>query len=343
MEKGWGGLPYNTIAEHYQSVFGEKVYKIPVSIVDDCPNRRGLKGMQTCIFCDAWGSAAHSESLQMDLKKQIETYQAAITKRYKAKKFLVYFQAYTNTFTKLSLLRQSFDAALSSPQVVGIVIGTRPDCLSLSVLRLWKEYSEKTYVAVEFGVQSFFNDQLEFLRRGHTAEQSIEAIHKVAELKTITLGAHLILGQPQETAEHILRTAEILNTLPLHNIKLHHLHVLKNTPLEILYQQGQFTPIDLETYASRLQMLLENISPHFYLHRLAAYAPRWEELVAPEWTANKMGTHQFIIDFLRTQKSFQSKNYSCTSAEETRLKAGLKQKSLPRNFHNLLQNSPAAM
>lgn len=104
MERGWLGLPYHTIAEHYNHLFGEKVYKIPVSVVDDCPNRRGLKGMQTCVFCDVWGSAANAESLSMELRSQIEKYHAHIAQKYKAKAFLVYFQAYTNTFTKVSAL-----------------------------------------------------------------------------------------------------------------------------------------------------------------------------------------------------------------------------------------------
>ena len=133
MEKGWLGLPYHTISEHYHKLFGEKVYKIPVSVVDDCPNRRGLKGMQTCVFCDVWGSAANAESLSMELRSQIEKYHQQISDRYKAKAFLIYFQAYTNTFTKVSALRHNFDVALSYPWVKGFTLGTRPDCLSKSV------------------------------------------------------------------------------------------------------------------------------------------------------------------------------------------------------------------
>jgi radical SAM protein (TIGR01212 family) len=244
MEKGWNGLPYNTIAEHYSNRFGEKVYKIPVSVVDDCPNRRGLKGMQTCVFCDVWGSAAQSESLSMELRAQIEKYHAAIAKKYKAKSFLVYFQAYTNTFTKLSGLRHNFETALSYDFVRGFVVGTRPDCLSKGVLDLWQEFHQRSFVAVELGVQSFFDDQLEFLRRGHTAQQSIEAIHRIADNTQVDLGIHLIFGNPGETDEQIIQTAEIVNKLPITNIKLHNLHALKNTPLEEMYHRGEFTPID---------------------------------------------------------------------------------------------------
>lgn len=329
MEKGWLGLPYHTISEHYNKLFGEKVYKVPVSVVDDCPNRRGLKGMQTCVFCDVWGSAANAESLSMELRTQIETYQSKISARYKAKAFLIYFQAYTNTFTKVSALRHNFDVALSYPWVKGFTLGTRPDCLSKAVLDLWQEYHEKSFVAVELGVQSFFNDQLEFMRRGHTAEASLEAIHKIAESTKVDLGIHLIFGNPGETDEHIIKTAEIVNTLPITNVKLHNLHVLKQTPLEEMHSRGEFSPIDRDTYAHRVELFLQHLSPRFALHRLAAYSSRWEELIAPEWTKDKMGTHQYIIDYLRERKSFQSQNFLAQTNEDAFAQENLRKKSVP--------------
>lgn len=310
MEKGWPGLPYHTIAGHYQKLFGQKVYKIPVSVVDDCPNRRGLKGMQTCVFCDVWGSAANSESALMNLKEQIEKYRTQIQKKYKANKFLVYFQAYTNTFTKISALRANFDTALSFADVLGFVVGTRPDCLSPAVLELWQQYHQKSFVAVELGVQSFFDDQLEFMRRGHTSQDSLDAIRKISNSTNVDLGIHLIFGSPGETDEHILQTARIVNDLPITNVKLHNLHVLTQTPLEELFHQGKFTPIEFVPYAERVQLFIENLRPGIALHRLAAFAPRWEELVAPKWTADKMGTHQKLVDYLRDKKSFQSKQFS---------------------------------
>lgn len=334
MEKGWNGLPYNTIAEHYSNRFGEKVYKIPVSVVDDCPNRRGLKGMQTCVFCDVWGSAARSESLTMELRKQIEEFQTHISKKYKAKSFLVYFQAYTNTFTKLTGLRQNFETALSYDFVKGFVVGTRPDCLSKGVLDLWQEFHQRSFVAVELGVQSFFDDQLEFMRRGHNAQASLEAIQKIAENTQVDLGIHLIFGNPGETDEHIIQTAKIVNELPITNVKLHNLHVLTNTPLEEMYHRGEFTPIDRETYAHRVKLFLQHLAPHIALHRLAAFASRWEELIAPKWTSDKMGTHQFIIDYLREQQAHQSQLLLSSDPETRTLIERIRQKSLPALSHH---------
>jgi radical SAM protein (TIGR01212 family) len=327
MHKGWLGLPYRPISEFYQQKFGGKAYKIPVSVVDDCPNRRGLKGMQTCVFCDVWGSAAKSESMTMGLREQIEKYHGNILKKYKAEHFLIYFQAYTNTFTKLDSLRINFETALSYPFVKGMVVGTRPDCLSKGVLDLWNEYSQKTFLAVELGVQSFFDDHLLFMRRGHTAQDSIKALQKISASTKVDLGIHLMFGQPSETDEQIIETAKICNDLPITNVKLHNLHVLKDTPLEQIYQSGGFQPIERDLYAHRLQLFLEHLSPRLYIQRLAAFASRWDELVAPAWTSDKMGTHQFLLDSLRFQNSFQAKRLSVLTFEEIPLHQCLRERS----------------
>lgn len=329
MEKNWAGLPYYPISQFYNHRFGGKVYKIPVSVVDNCPNRMGLKGMETCVFCDVWGSAAKSESFSMSLDEQIRKYQAGIQKKYKADHFLVYFQAYTNTFTKINALRENFEKALSFDFVKGLVVGTRPDCLSPAVLQLWTEFHEKSFVAVELGVQSFFDDQLTFLRRGHTRAQTIEAIHRITQNSPVDLGIHLMFGNPGETDEQIIETAEIINHLPITNVKLHNLHVLKHTPLENLFERGEFTPIEREDYARRVRLFLQHLSPRVAIHRLAALSSRWDELVAPLWTRDKMGTHQYIIDTIRYDGSYQSQHYFAQSPEEAELSEKLRLRSLP--------------
>lgn len=327
MEKNWAGLPYYPISQFYSHRFGGKVYKIPVSVVDNCPNRMGLKGMETCVFCDVWGSAAKSESFSMTLNEQIAKYHSAIHKKYKADHFLVYFQAYTNTFTKITSLRENFNQALSYDFVKGLVIGTRPDCLSPAVLQLWTEFHDRSFVAVELGVQSFFDDQLKFLRRGHTRAQSLEAIHKISQNTPVDLGIHLMFGNPGETDEQIIETAEIINHLPITNVKLHNLHVLKHTPLEEMYARGEFIPIEREAYAQRVKLFLKHLSPRIAIQRLAALSSRHDELIGPRWTTDKMGTHQYIIDTIRTDHSYQSQNYLAQSPEEQVLCDHLQQQS----------------
>lgn len=299
-------LPYSPISRHYIERFGEKVYKIPVSVADDCPNRRGLKGMQTCIFCDEWGSAANKNNYKFELHEQIVQTREKIQSKHKVKKFLVYFQAYTNTFDRIASLRLNYETALRHDDVVGFVVGTRPDCLSKSVIDLWNEYAQKCAVYVELGVQSFFDDQLEFLRRGHTAKQSLDAIHRLdQETQNVKIGIHLMFGNPNETDEQIVETAKLCSSLPIHDVKLHNLHVLTNTPLAELYREGKFEPIAFEDYARRVRLFLQHLRTDIYVHRLGAVASRWDELVAPEWTRHKMVIFQNIVSHMQSNGAVQ--------------------------------------
>ena len=306
-------IPYRPISQFYLQHFGCKVQKIPVSVVDTCPNRMGLKGMQTCSFCDVWGSAAYPENREKTLADQIAENREKVMRKLTAPKFLVYFQAYTNTFTKIKALRANFDVALQFPDLAGLVVGTRPDCISQGVLDLWQEYHDRSFVAVELGVQSLFEDQLTFLRRGHSAAASISAIQKIATATTVNLGVHLMFGIPGETTETIIETAKRLNDLPIHNVKLHNLHVLTNTPLEEQFRQGTFQPIERRPYAETVRLFLQHLRPDIYVHRLAALSSRWEECIAPEWTKQRMRTHQFIIDVLNETNSYQGEFYSAPS------------------------------
>lgn len=303
-------LPFNPISAHYKRLFGQKVYKIPVAVVETCPNREGLKGMETCLFCDVWGSAAREEAFELPLKIQIQKYKDHIQNKFKAQQFLVYFQAYTNTFTKLQNLRTNFEAALSFEDVRGFVIGTRPDCLSAAVLDLWNEYHQKTFVGVEIGVQSFFDEHLLFMKRGHDRAQSLKAIDQIAKKTAVDLGIHLMFGWPGESRDQMIETAKICNDLPITNIKLHNVHVLKNTGLELLYNKGEFKPFERQEYADLVQVFLEYLNPDIHIHRLAAYASRWDELIAPQWTSDKMGTHQFLVDHLHSAQSQQGLHFT---------------------------------
>ena len=305
----WQGLPYYPINLFYKQTFGEKVYKIPVSVPGTCPNREGLKGMKTCIFCDEWGSAAYPENSKLHLDEQIVTNRGYITKRTKAKKFLVYFQAYTYTYQRVANLRSYFEAAMDHEDVVGLVIGTRPDCVSEALYDLLNEYSQKTQIFVEFGVQSFNNEQLQWMERGHTGEKSIWAIKKMHEkCPKVNIGIHLMFGLPGETEKQIIESAKLCNTLPLHNVKLHNTHVLKNTELERQYKQGEYEPIELEPYSYLVMRFLQHLNPEIPVHRLTASSSRSDELIAPKWTGDKMYSYQYVIDYLNMNKAYQGQN-----------------------------------
>lgn len=253
----------------------------------------------------------------MDLQTQMNHFGAKIAAKKNSGKFLIYFQAYTSTFKDLQSLREAFEAASQFPDVVGFVIGTRPDCISKGVLDLWEEYRQRLgFLAVELGVQSFKDRDLEFYRRGHTHAQSMRAIEKISTQTKVDLGIHLIFGSPYEVKADYQQAAEICNALPITNVKLHNLHVLKNTHLETLWNQGEFRPFDFDEYASALQIFLEHLAPRIFIQRLAAYSSRWDELVAPSWTADKMRTHQGLIDFLRAKNSIQGLHFHSVCDED---------------------------
>ncbi|MBU3918265.1 TIGR01212 family radical SAM protein, partial [bacterium] len=226
----WGGQSYYPISRFYRKNFGERVHKISVSTAQSCPNREKNHGVG-CIFCDEWGSAGSYAMPEMSLREQIQINREKLRKRFNVNKFIVYFQSFTNTFMRLSKLKADIETALSEDSVEGVVLGTRPDCLPPEIFPLLRDFNEHSFVSVELGVQSFLNERLDFLKRGHTAEQSLEAIKRLHEQAGVNVGIHLIFGLPGETQKEIMQAAEITSSHPVNNVKLHNLHVLANTPL----------------------------------------------------------------------------------------------------------------
>jgi len=293
------------ISQWYRQHFGEKVYKVSVSVAETCPARQTNSRMPLCIFCDEWGSAAYHLERDKSLVEQIQVNQEKIAKRYRANKFLVYFQSYTNTLTRAQEMQERFELALQQEKICGLVVGTRPDCLPERMIKVLNEYSQKTDLFVELGLQSFFEHHLDFLQRGHNVQCGFDAIEKLHQHTKVDISIHLIFGLPNETDAEIIQTAKIINDLPISSVKLHNLHVLKNTPLEQMYLQEAFTPISLEEYSRRVILFLQYLAPHIAIQRLTAVASRWDELVAPEWVKEKRRPSQFIEDQLALSNSWQ--------------------------------------
>lgn len=293
------GRPYYPISSYYKERFGGKVYKLSVSVADSCPNRQENGRLKPCIFCDEWGAAAYHQQRDESLADQIRISRERIGPRYRAEQFLVYFQAYTNTFDRVAALRSQYEEALAADQVVGLAIGTRPDCLPERVIDLLADLSQKHYLMIELGVQSFSDSSLQFLQRGHSAETTFKAIERLHDHVNADIGVHLIFGLPDESDAYLIETARLINQLPIHNVKLHQLHVLKKTPLAEIYQRGEYQPLLLEEYARRVGLFLRHLSSNIAVQRLAAVASRWDELLAPEWTKEKMRPTQFIEDQMR--------------------------------------------
>lgn len=302
----WDGQPYFPISRFYKNRFGEKVYKITVSAAHSCPNRERNQGVG-CIFCDELGSAGSHLVNRQPLDQQISENREKLRKRFKVNKFLVYFQPFTNTFRQLERFKADVELALAKENVVGVVFGTRPDCLPEEIYPYLRDVGQRSFVSVELGVQCFSDQQLIFLNRGHTAEDSINAIKDLNQKSGIQIGIHLIFGLPDETDAEIVQTARIINSLPVDNVKLHNLHVLAKTPLHELFLANRFVPLDLPEYARRVLLFLSHLSPLIAVQRLAAVAPRWDELIAPEWTKNRLKPTQYIINQMRIHSLYQGK------------------------------------
>jgi radical SAM protein (TIGR01212 family) len=307
--KQWLNRPYYSIGDYYREKFGERVSKISVNVADTCPNRLGLKGMQTCTFCDVWGSAAYADQREFTLEEQILNVKEKLTGMTAYKKFVVYFQSYTNSFMAIRNLEAMYEEALKHEGVVGLVIGTRPDCISPALINLWKKFSEKTYVSIELGAQSFYEDFLDFEKRGHTAQNTLDTIYKLADIPNLDIGLHFIFGHPDETVDHVIEQAKFIANLPIQNVKFHNLHVLKKTKLEKYYEQGLFKPIELDDYAEKVGAFIQHMPQHIAVQRLSALSSRWDELIAPQWTMHKMTVFQGIIDRMNESQVYQGQKY----------------------------------
>lgn len=297
---------FNTFLREY---FGEKVYKISVDGGFTCPVRDGTKGWRGCIFCNVKSftppNAERWKSIKDQIKEGIE--KARVYK--KAKKFAVYFQPYTNTYGEVEKLRELYYEALGADEsIVGMFIGTRPDCLPDDVIELLEEINKKTFLVVELGLQSANPRTLEIIQRGHTVEDFTEATLKLKE-KGIRVLAHVIIGLPGDSEEDYIKTAEYLSELGVFAVKIHPLHVVRFTLLEVWYREGKYTPLTLEEYAKYAVEFLEHLSDSIYVARLTGEAPD-KFLVAPEWCRNKFNVLNKINKLMEELNTFQGKKFS---------------------------------
>jgi len=298
---------YLPLSDVYRRRFGCSVYKLPVAVAQTCPNREGLRGMSVCVFCDEWGSAAYPEQAAAPLAAQVARTGARLRRRYGAEKFVVYFQAYTSTFVRISRLEALLAEAVAQPDVVGVAVGTRPDCLTGSVLERLAALAATHHVSVELGLQTLDDAQLAWLARGHTRAQSLAALERLAAFPALDVCAHLMFGLPGEGDDQLRETAVLLSDRGVAGVKLHNLHVLKDTPLQRLYAQGRFTPVSLSEYARRVGVFLEHLAPWVAVHRLNAVASRWGEVVAPGWAREKLRPTEAIRAHLARVDTWQGR------------------------------------
>jgi uncharacterized protein len=297
---------YVRFADHLRQTFGCRVHKVALDVGFTCPNRDGTVAVGGCIYCN--NASFSPGNRRLSVTEQLTQGKRFLRQRYGAQKFIAYFQAYTNTYGEVHRLRDLYDAALASEDIVGLAIGTRPDCVPEPVLDLLADYAARTYLWLELGLESGHDQTLMSLNRGHTVAAFDDAIRR-AQQRHLRLCAHVILGLPGESVADILATARYLAALRLDAVKLHHLHVVRHTVLEKLYHRGEVPLLSLDDYASLVVDCLEVLPPDMIIMRLMGDAPR-EMLVAPTWSLDKRLALRRIEQELEHRETYQGKYYS---------------------------------
>ncbi len=277
--------PYHLFSEHLKQRFGTRVHKISVDAGFGCPNRAGGRSGPGCLFCDPDGSGAVGIERQRSITEQLEQGKEVMTRKYRAGKFMAYFQPFSNTLAPVERLKSLYDEALAVEDVVGLAVGTRPDCLPEDVLDLLAAYHSRTYFWLEIGLQSRHDRTLAWLQRGHDYATFLKAFH-AARQRGLRVCVHVILGLPGERREDMLATADVLAELQVNGVKLHLLHVLRGTPLGELYARGKVFVFEKDEYVDIVADVIERLHPATLIHRLTGDGPR-DLLLAPLWSLNK--------------------------------------------------------
>ncbi len=299
---------YNSFGPFMRALYGLPVYKVNVDAGFTCPNRDGLVSTGGCIYCNNDSFKPNACERVLPMREQINQGMPYLRSRYGAEKFLVYFQPYTNTYAPTETLERLYREALDIPGVVGLAIGTRPDCVDEEKISLLETLARDAFILVEYGLQSVHDGTLAFINRGHDYACFKNAVTLTAG-RGIRIGAHIILGFPTESRADMFATADELSRLPLEFLKIHQLQVVRDTKLAALYAQDPFPVFDYFDYLVLLADFLERLSPDIVIQRLFAAAPE-EILIAPVWNKTRS---EFLIDLdkvMEQRGSYQGKKYA---------------------------------
>ncbi len=296
---------YNDLNSYFRSIFGCRVQKITIDAGLSCPNRDGKISTGGCIYCNTRGSGTGAHAKGHSVTDQILAGKKALSKRYKAKKYIAYFQSFTNTYAPLDRLKSLYEEALAIDDVVGLSIGTRPDCVDESVLKLIESYAKTHLIWIEYGLQSIHDKSLALINRGHDFQCFKDAVDATLN-RGIKICAHVILGLPEEKRSHMIETATTIAKMGINGIKIHLLYVIKGTKLEKLYRQGSYKCLEQQQYVDLVCDFLERIPVDMVIQRLTG-DPHPEELVAPQWSIKKTQTLSLIKETLEKRDSWQGK------------------------------------
>ncbi|RPJ14580.1 MAG: TIGR01212 family radical SAM protein [Desulfobacteraceae bacterium] len=290
---------------YYRNIFGCRVQKITVDAGLNCPNRDGTISEHGCIYCNSKGSGTGAHTRGLSVSEQLSAGKTVLSRRYGAKKYIAYFQSFSNTYAPYEKLKNLYDEALSVEDMAGLSIGTRPDCVNEPVLNLLQNYSKDYLIWMEYGLQSVNDSTLMVINRGH----DFECFRKAVELtkgRNIKICAHVILGLPGEGKSEMLETAKAVGDLQIDGIKIHLLYVVKGTKMEEMYLNGSFRCLEKEEYCGIVCDFLELLPEEMVIQRLTS-DPHRDELVAPMWALEKAKTLSLIKNTLEKRDSRQGK------------------------------------
>jgi len=288
---------YTTLNAHYQRKFGCKVYKLAIDAGLTCPNRDGSIDTRGCIFCSAYGGGEFAEGLCGSVAEQLERAKARVSAKNKDGKFIAYFQSFSNTYAPLPRLRQLYYEAIAPDDIVGLAIGTRPDCLPQETVALLREINVVKPVSVELGLQTTDPESVCYIRRGYENEVYFDAVRRLKEAG-IEVVTHIILGLPGENAETAARTTANAVAAGTDGVKFHLLHVLRGTDLETDYLAGKFRCLELPEYAQWLKACLAQVPESVVVHRITGDGAK-RDLVAPLWSADKKRVLNYLHNYLK--------------------------------------------
>jgi hypothetical protein len=293
----WGDKTYYSLNYYLRRKFGCKVFKISLDGGFSCPNRDGTISTGGCIFCSEKGSGDFAGNRNASISSQFQGIKQMMNKKWKDGKYIAYFQAYTNTYAPVGILRQKYEEAINQEGVVGLAIATRPDCLGDDVLELLEKFNNKIYTWVELGLQSSDDFTAEKINRGYkleTFERSVKNLRKIG----IEVVVHLIMGLPYENKDIMMNTVKYVSSQDIQGVKFHLLHLMEHTPLVKLYNEGQLKLMSQEDYVDVICSALSNTRPDIVIHRLTGDAPR-NLLIGPKWILKKW---EVLNDIDKTMK-----------------------------------------
>jgi radical SAM protein (TIGR01212 family) len=302
-----GSPRYRSLAGHLRERFGVRVRTLALDAGFTCPNVDGTVTVGGCVYCDNRSFSPNRRLPRATIRAQIDRGIAILSQRYKAERYIAYFQAGTNTHGPLDKLRRVYDEALAHPLVVALAVGTRPDSVPESVLDLLEEYARQRPVFLELGLQTIHDRSLEWMNRGHDASAFFDAVGR-CQGRNLELCAHVILGLPGESRDDMLATARAVAGLPLHGVKIHNLYVVRGTPLEEQYRRGEVTLLQRDEYVDVVCDFLELLPPKMVIHRVSGEAPP-DYLVAPAWCRDKPALLRAIDEELTRRDSRQGQRY----------------------------------